>query len=78
MGTNWANHEVGRSRRLSHWLMFLGPLAVVTAVSVHEMAIGVLWDEGLTTGCGAGRYCPNDHITRGQLAAFLYRQFGGS
>ena len=46
--------------------------------SVHEMAIGVLWDEGLTTGCGAGMYCPNDHITRGQLAAFLYREFGDS
>ncbi len=46
--------------------------------SVHESAIGVLWDQGLTTGCGTGTYCPDDHITRGQLAAFLYRQFGES
>ena len=46
--------------------------------SVHEMAIGVLWDEGLTTGCGVGTYCPADAVTRGQLAAFLYREFSGA
>lgn len=28
---------------------------------------------GITTGCGAGNYCPNDYVTRQQMAAFLVR-----
>jgi len=26
---------------------------------------------GITTGCGGGRYCPNDPVTRAQMAVFL-------
>ena len=28
---------------------------------------------GITSGCGASTYCPNDPVTRGQMAAFLMR-----
>lgn len=28
---------------------------------------------GVTTGCGGGKYCPDDEVTRGQMAAFLNR-----
>jgi hypothetical protein len=45
--------------------------------SIHESAIGVLWDQGLTSGCRLGAYCPDSPVTRGQLAAFLHRQLGG-
>ena len=31
---------------------------------------------GITGGCGGGNYCPNDPITRGQMAAFLARALG--
>ncbi len=31
---------------------------------------------GITTGCGNGRFCPNDVVTRGQMAAFLQRALG--
>jgi len=36
-------------------------------------------DAGITTGCGVGIYCPDDSVTRGQMAAFLLRaeQGGG-
>ena len=27
--------------------------------------------DGITGGCGGGRYCPNDSVTRGQMAVFL-------
>jgi hypothetical protein len=37
--------------------------------SVHEIAIGVRWEEGLTTGCGIEAYCPNDQIARERLEA---------
>jgi subtilisin family serine protease len=30
---------------------------------------------GVTSGCGNGNYCPNDNVTRGQMAAFLQRAF---
>lgn len=31
--------------------------------------------EGITTGCGTGKYCPNDPVTREQMAVFLVRTF---
>jgi hypothetical protein len=30
----------------------------------------------ITLGCGNGNYCPNDGVTRAQMAAFLVRAFG--
>jgi hypothetical protein len=41
--------------------------------SFHEADINRLAEAGLTNGCGAGRYCPTQFVTRGQMAAFLYR-----
>jgi hypothetical protein len=32
--------------------------------------------EGITSGCGAGIYCPESPVTRGQMAVFLSRTFG--
>lgn len=43
------------------------------AGSVHENAINALAAAGVTTGCGAGRFCPDDPMTRGQMASFLVR-----
>ena len=31
--------------------------------------------EGITGGCGASNYCPNDPVTRAQMAVFLVRAF---
>ena len=31
--------------------------------------------EGITGGCGGGNYCPDDPVTRGQMAVFLVRAF---
>ena len=28
-------------------------------------------DDGITSGCGSGRFCPNDPVTRAQMAVFL-------
>jgi hypothetical protein len=34
---------------------------------------------GITTGCAAGKYCPEDLVTRGQMAVFILRgKHGGS
>jgi hypothetical protein len=32
--------------------------------------------EGITTGCGTKLYCPDQSVTRGEMAVFLARTFG--
>jgi hypothetical protein len=34
-----------------------------------------LYAEGITGGCGGGNYCPDNPVTRGQMAVFLVRTF---
>ena len=38
--------------------------------------IEALAASGVTSGCGAGVYCPQQYVTRGQMAAFLARALG--
>jgi hypothetical protein len=35
--------------------------------------IDAIADAGVTTGCGGGKYCPTDYVTRQQMAAFMNR-----
>ncbi|HSJ35036.1 MAG TPA: CapA family protein [Acidimicrobiia bacterium] len=41
--------------------------------SVFESDIAALAAAGITRGCDTGRYCPEDPVTRGEMAAFLAR-----
>ncbi len=41
--------------------------------SVHEDSIRRLAAAGITSGCGETRFCPDQSVTRGQMAAFLVR-----
>ena len=56
----------------------LGALAVhqfsdvPTAASYHD-DVEALVAAGITTGCGDGKYCPADPVTRAQMAQFLNR-----
>ena len=45
--------------------------------NVHEGMIEAIVAEGITLGCDptGERYCPADHVTRGQMASFLSRAF---
>lgn len=46
--------------------------------SIFESAIDALATAGITRGCNPptnDRFCPNDYVTRGQMAAFLTRGF---
>lgn len=45
--------------------------------NIHESAINSLRASGITTGCrpNGNRYCPDQAVTRGQMAAFLVRGF---
>ena len=65
-------------------LMLALPVAVsashqfsdVPTSSTYHTTISRLVGAGLTGGCGGGKYCPNDPVTRGQMAAFLNRGLG--
>ena len=41
----------------------------------HTFHNDVQWmlDNGITSGCGSGNYCPDSNVTRGQMAAFMKR-----
>ena len=41
--------------------------------NTHEPNIETIADWGITQGCGNNRYCPENSITRQQMAAFLHR-----
>jgi hypothetical protein len=41
--------------------------------TTHEDDINRLADAGLASGCGAGRFCPSEPVTRAQSASFLAR-----
>jgi len=38
--------------------------------------IEALAASGITAGCGSGNYCPDDPVTRGQMAVFLAKALG--
>lgn len=40
---------------------------------VPDSVVTFLADNGITSGCGGGRFCGEDPVTRGQMAIFLQR-----
>jgi hypothetical protein len=48
----------------------------VPTTHLYFRAIEALAASGITAGCGAGNFCPNQNVTRGELAAFLARALG--
>jgi Tol biopolymer transport system component len=48
------------------------------ATSIFQASINRLAAAGITAGCTATTFCPNDNVTRGQMAAFLHRALGAT
>lgn len=46
------------------------------AGSVHRQAINAVAEEGITAGCAPTHFCPDDPVTRGEMASFLARGVG--
>ncbi len=74
--------QVGFGGAVVTWLRQVSPApGVATFVDVptnflYFRAIEALNASGITQGCGAGNYCPNLNVTRGEMAAFLARALG--
>ena len=46
---------------------------------LYHLAIEKVFRAGITTGCGGGNYCPNQLVTRDQMAVFILRgEHGGT
>lgn len=43
--------------------------------TTHEVSINRVAAAGITTGCAPNLYCPDDDVSRGQMASFLARAF---
>lgn len=50
--------------------------ADVPVSSPQYQFIEALYNAGITAGCGGGNYCPNNPLTRGQMAVFLAKALG--
>ena len=52
-----------------------GAVPPFSDIEGHPFEADIEWLrlEGLTTGCGDGRYCPNASVTRAEMASFLVR-----
>ncbi len=50
-----------------------GPFADVSGSQRHVESIEWLVEQGITSGCGGDRYCPDAAVTRAQMATFLDR-----
>ncbi|WP_457676866.1 carboxypeptidase regulatory-like domain-containing protein [Thiolapillus sp.] len=67
--------------RAEHGASYTPPPATGTVFGdVAQGDFGAAWieqlvSEGITSGCGGGNYCPNDPVTRGQMAVFIQRGF---
>lgn len=46
--------------------------------ATHEEGISWLTQTGVTGGCAADAYCPDDPVTRAQMATFLWRLSGNA
>jgi hypothetical protein len=42
-----------------------------------EPWIEQFYAEGITTGCGGGNYCPENNVTRAEMAVFVLRALNG-
>ena len=51
-------------------------VATIGPASSTKGTIQALVDAGITAGCGSGNYCPDNPLTRGQMAVFLSKALG--
>ena len=56
----------------------VGLFADVPCPSTYANWVEQLANEGVTAGCGNGDYCPDDAVTRAQMAVFLLKTSQGS
>ncbi|MGE5461998.1 MAG: choice-of-anchor Q domain-containing protein [Syntrophothermus sp.] len=69
--------------RAEHGSTYRPPAAIGMFSDVPETDLAAPWieqlvNEGITGGCGGGKYCPTNPVTRAQMAIFLLRAEHGT
>ncbi len=64
--------------RAMHGVSFVPSPSIDIFADVPEGSFGAdyieqLYNDGITAGCGGGNYCPDQIVTRAQMAIFLVR-----
>jgi hypothetical protein len=54
------------------------PFADVTCTTFYDAWIEQFARDGITSGCGNGDYCPNENVTRAQMAVFVEAAMHGT
>jgi len=54
-------------------LAVISPFSDVSPTNIFYNNIVNMANTGITTGCGGGKFCPKDNVTREQMSAFLNR-----
>jgi uncharacterized protein (TIGR03437 family) len=57
---------------------FTVPFSDVSSTAYYYNAINLLAQYGITAGCGANNFCPDQSVTRAQMAIFIVRSIFGS
>ncbi len=66
-----AENPSGESGMLAR--AYLSDFSDVPGTYSYHAAVSKIFRAGITTGCGAGKYCPEQPVTRGEMAVFLLR-----
>ncbi len=77
--TNVVATTIALSRATGVILDLASPPFTDTAASIHASAIETIREAGITRGCNPPddtEFCPDDDVTRGEMAAFLNRLMG--
>jgi hypothetical protein len=53
-----------------------GTFSDVPPTAFYYNAVEAIYHAGITSGCATGLYCPDNTVTRGQMAVFMHRGFG--
>ena len=54
-------------------LAVISPFSDVSPTNTFYNNIVNMANTGITSGCGGGKFCPKDNVTREQMSAFLNR-----
>jgi len=54
------------------------PFSDIQCTGLFDAWIEQFVRDGITAGCGGGRYCPDDTVTRGQMSVFIEKAMRGT
>jgi hypothetical protein len=80
--TNVATDDVAFSAVRLYYTLQMSPAPLTPTFGdvpknfLYFRAIEALAASGITGGCGNGNFCPNQNVTRGEMAAFFARALG--